>query len=207
MAVAQGRAPLPPCRSTPRASAHAVAFQWPFEKTRADAVASKLNPLDPRKPGSPWGRLSSGDDSVLSQPMLFDPPSHERLTERRWDEPRARAAIAAIAADTEAAFDEGSLWPAHPHDEKVGRRPRLASLYLGASGVIWALHELERVGAAELRRDWAPVAVRLAEDYPFRPDFDVFVEGPVPSLWMGEAGILLVAHTLAPAAWQAERLS
>ena len=29
--------------------------------------------------------------------MLFDPPSHERLTERRWDEPRVRAAIAAIA--------------------------------------------------------------------------------------------------------------
>ena len=138
--------------------------------------------------------------------MLFDPPSHERLTERRWDEPRVRAAIAAIAADTETAFDEGSLWPAHPQDEKVGRRPRLASLYLGASGVIWALHELERVGAAELRRDWAPVAVRLAEDYPFRPDFEVFVEGPVPSLWMGEAGILLVAHTLAPAAWQEERL-
>jgi hypothetical protein len=138
--------------------------------------------------------------------MLFDPSLHERLTARRWDEPRVRAAIAAIAADTETAFDEGSLWPAHPHDEKVGRLPRLASLYLGASGVIWALHELERVGAAELRRDWAPVAVRLAEDYPFRPDFEVFVEGPVPSLWMGEAGILLVAHTLAPAAWQEERL-
>src|SRR5438034_6995071 len=26
------------------------------------------------------------------------------------------------------------------------------------------------------------------------------------SLWMGEAGILLVAHRLAPAAWQEERL-
>ena len=28
----------------------------------------------------------------------------------------------------------------------------------------------------------------------------------VPSLWMGEAGILLVAHTLSPAAWQEMRL-
>ena len=138
--------------------------------------------------------------------MLFDPPSHERLTERPWGEPRVRGAIAAIAADAEAAFDELSLWPAHPEDEKVGRLPRLASLYLGASGVIWALHELERVGAAELRRDWAPVAESLAKNYLSRPDFEGLVEGPVPSLWMGEAGILLVAHTLAPAAWQEERL-
>lgn len=138
--------------------------------------------------------------------MLFDPSLHERLSERRWDERRVRAAIAAIAADTESAFDEDLLWPAHPHDEEVGQLPRLASLYLGASGVIWALHELERVGAAELRRRWAPVAVRLAEDYPSRPDFQDFVQGPVPSLWMGETGILLVAHTLAPAAWQEERL-
>jgi len=138
--------------------------------------------------------------------MLFDPSLHERLTERRWDEPRVRAAIAAIAADAESAFDGGSLWPGHPHDEEVGQLPRLASLYLGASGVIWALRELERVGAAELRCDWAPVAVRLAEGYPSRPDFQDFVEGPVPSLWMGEAGVLLVAHTLAPAVWQEEQL-
>ena len=38
------------------------------------------------------------------------------------------------------------------------------------------------------------------------PDFQDLVAGPVPSLLMGEAGILLVAHTLAPAAWQEERL-
>ncbi|HYM58388.1 MAG TPA: LanC-like protein, partial [Solirubrobacteraceae bacterium] len=30
--------------------------------------------------------------------------------------------------------------------------------------------------------------------------------GAVPSLWMGEAGILLVGHRLAPARWQEERL-
>src|SRR5581483_8275615 len=77
-------------------------------------------------------------------PMLFDPPSHEQLTDRRWSEPCVRAAIAAIATDAEAAFDDGSLWPAHPRDEDNGPLPRLASLYLGASGVIWALHELER---------------------------------------------------------------
>ena len=41
---------------------------------------------------------------------------------------------------------------------------------------------------------------------PAQPDFPELVDGPVPSLWAGEAGILLVAHTLAPAPWQEARL-
>lgn len=138
--------------------------------------------------------------------MLFDPSSHEPLTERPWDDRRARAVIAAVIADAESAFDEGLLWPAHPIDEAEGPLPMVASLYMGASGVIWALHQLERVGAADLRRDWAPVAVTLVDRYLAQPDFQDVVEGSVPSLWMGEAGILLVAHTLAPATWQEERL-
>ena len=114
--------------------------------------------------------------------------------------------IAAVVADTESAFDEGSLWPAHPLDEKDGPLQTVASLYLGASGVIWALHQLGRVRAADLRRDWAPIAESLVERYLSQPDFQDHVDRPVPSLWMGEAGILLVAHTLAPATWQEERL-
>ena len=138
--------------------------------------------------------------------MLFDPLSHELLVDRPWSESQARAAIAAIVADVEGAFDEHALWPAHPRDEDLGPLPPLASLYLGASGVVWALDELERLGAAELRRSWATAAVTLYERYLAEPDFGEHTGGPVPSLWMGESGILLVAHRLAPAAWQEERL-
>ena len=138
--------------------------------------------------------------------MLYDPPSHEPLTDRPWDEDRVRAAIAAIVAETESAFDEAELWPAHPRDLDDGPLPAVSSLYLGASGVIWALHELERAGLADLGRDWAPVAVRLVEHYQAQPDFQDFGEGTAPSLLMGESGILLVAHTLAPARWQEESL-
>ena len=138
--------------------------------------------------------------------MLFDPSSHEPLTGLPWGEGRVRAAIADIAARTEAAFDEEALWPAHPLDFEDGPLERVKSLYLGAAGVIWSLHELVRVGAVELRRDWRDVAMGLADVYLAEPDFPDVVDGPVPSLWMGEAGILLVAHTLAPAAWQEQRL-
>ncbi len=138
--------------------------------------------------------------------MLYDPASHERLTERPWNEERVRSAIGGIVAETEIAFDEIELWPAHPRDLDDGPLPAVSSLYLGASGVIWALHELERAGLVDLERDWAPVAVGLVEHYRAKPDFQDLGEGTTPSLLMGESGILLVAHTVAPARWQAESL-
>jgi hypothetical protein len=138
--------------------------------------------------------------------MLYDPPSHEPLTARPWDEGRVRSAIAAIAADTEGAFDADELWPAHPADLSDGPLPRVSTVYLGAAGVIWALDRLQRSGLTDLRRDWAAVATGLYEHYLAKPDYQDDVAGTVPSLWMGEAGILVVAHTLAPAAWQEERL-
>jgi lantibiotic modifying enzyme len=137
--------------------------------------------------------------------MLFDPSSHEPMTDRPWDSGRARDAIAAVVAETESAFDDALLWPALPIDEEEGPLAA-ASLYEGAAGVIWALHRLQTGGNAALRRNWAPVAVGLIERYLSQPELQVFVDRPVPSLWMGEAGILLVAHTLAPATWQEERL-
>ena len=131
--------------------------------------------------------------------MLFDPASHEPLIDTPWGESRARAAIAAIVAEAEATFDEQALWPAHPLDDEVTPAEAL-TVYIGASGVIWALDELERLGAAELRGNWAPMAGALHERYAANPD------GLTPSLFAGESGLLLVAHRLAPEAWQQERL-
>jgi hypothetical protein len=139
--------------------------------------------------------------------MLFDPASHERLTDAAWSEAEARAAIAAIAADAEEAFDEETLWPTHPLDE-LGSQPPPVGIYFGAAGVVWALDELARCGAVELRRDWRLVAERLYDRYVAAPDVaeELGLDGPVPSLWLGESGILLVAHRLSPAGWQEKRL-
>jgi Lanthionine synthetase C-like protein len=140
------------------------------------------------------------------QAELYDPRAHEPLTETAWDADRAGAAIAEIVAETESAFAPGSLWPPHPLDEAEDEPPleQVACLYIGAAGVMWALHELRRAGAVDLGRDWSEVALSLPERYRREPDFPE--DGVMPSLWLGEAGILLVAHTLAPSRWQEEWL-
>jgi hypothetical protein len=136
--------------------------------------------------------------------VLFHPPSHEPLIEERWTDSRARRAILDIVHDAEAAFAGERLWPTHPLDEIDSTEP-LTSLYFGASGVISALDALARAGLAELSRNWTSVALGLHERYLAAPDFAELVGGPVPSLLMGEAGILLLAHRLAPAGWQEDR--
>jgi hypothetical protein len=144
--------------------------------------------------------------AMIDRRRLFDPERHEQLADAPWDANVARRAIAAIVARTEASFDENELWPAHPQDLEDGPLRRVASLYLGAAGVVWALHELERLGVAELRRAWDDVASGLLDRYCASPDYPDMVDGPVPSLWNGEAGILLVAHGLAPTGDQERRL-
>ena len=111
--------------------------------------------------------------------MLFDPAGHEPLTARSWSEAAARDAIAEIAADAEASFDERALWAEHPADVDEEPHPTTLSLHLGASGAIWALDELDRLGLTEPRRSWAPVAAGLHERYLAAPDFESETGGAV----------------------------
>jgi lanthionine synthetase-like protein len=115
-----------------------------------------------------------------------------------------RAAIESVVADTERAFSPETLWPNHAldQDEKYPHG-RMTCLYLGAAGVLWALRALESAGAAELRRDWRDPAAILPQQYRDKPDYG---EGITPGLWFGEAGVLLVAHGLAPTAELEEAL-
>jgi hypothetical protein len=155
----------------------------------------------------PTGILGTVNRTLASpDPPLFDPARHEPLTEARWHERRALDAIRAIVAETEASFSPDSLWPPHPLDEEEDEPPLDVppGVYLGAAGVIWALAALERVGVAESGRNWGEVAATLPEHYRAQPDFPD--DGVVPGLLLGEAGILLVAHGLAPGRPQAEAL-
>jgi hypothetical protein len=131
--------------------------------------------------------------------VLFDPSSHEPLTDEPWDEARVRAAVREIVAEADSGYDgAGGTWALHPRDageEDDDHAGTSHGVYIGAAGMLWALDHLGRSGAAESSLDVRAAAADLHAGYLRRchpPD------EPIPSLWMGESGVLLVAETIAP---------
>jgi hypothetical protein len=140
--------------------------------------------------------------------VLYDPELHEPLTDEAWDEGRVRDAIARIVADADAAFDPERLWPAEEWDVYMATPP-LKDLYVGASGVIWALDVLRRRGHAETGIDLAAAAVRTLEAWRELPDYaqwDSVPDAAASALLMGESGPLIVAWRIAPSSELADEL-
>jgi hypothetical protein len=129
--------------------------------------------------------------------VLYQPAQFEPLTDASWDRSHIEAAIAAIVADADAAFDPESLWPAHEWDGWEEPLP-LKSLYVGAAGVIWALDALRRRGHAETSLDLAAAALRTLELARAEPESTADEHYHPASLLTGETGPLLVAFRLAP---------
>src|SRR5262245_34303067 len=140
--------------------------------------------------------LRAAPRAAPALPALFDPESHEPLLDSRWSPATIEAAIRKIAADAEAAFDDG--WIAHLEDEDDPVRFR--SVYIGGAGVIWARDELRRRALVELERDYRPY---LEQSY--TPDLPETEHRP--SLLGGETGIRLVLHRLEPSSENLDRLA
>jgi Lanthionine synthetase C-like protein len=124
--------------------------------------------------------------------VLWDPAAHEPPVEDAWSEDRARAAILAIAADAEDAYDGG--WQVHPLDMETGGPERWSGTYLGGAGIVDALRRLSEREFVELRRDYLPYLEQLTPD------------APGPGLMLGETGIKLVQQRLSPSAATVDRL-
>jgi hypothetical protein len=135
--------------------------------------------------------------------MLFDARAHEPLLDAAWRPAEVEAAIRTIAHDAEAALRDRDWWPWHPLDVEDDDPDVVHGIYLGASGVLWALDRLAQAGLHEPRHDYARLAEDVLDSYVRRPEFD----GPLPSLWMGEGGIALVAWLLSPTPALANRLA
>jgi len=140
--------------------------------------------------------------------VLYRPEAFEPLTEEAWDADRVRDAIREIVADTDDALRGPKLlWRADDWDRWQSTSP-MKNLYVGAAGVLWALHELRRRSHAESRLDLAELSLRNLALFRARPDF-MKIKLPEPresALLTGESGILLVAWRLAPSAELADDL-
>ena len=66
--------------------------------------------------------------------------------------------------------DPELLWPAEEWDVYLAT-PQLKNLYVGASGVIWALDALRRRGLAETAIDLTAAAARTRELWRELPDY------------------------------------
>lgn len=143
--------------------------------------------------------------------MLYRPDAFDPLTDTQWDDGRARDAIRAIVADTDASLRGPKLmWRADKWDSWNATSP-MKNLYVGAAGVLWALDQLRARGFAETSLDLADLARRNLALFRERPDFIKLpaFKPPEPrdsSLFLGEAGILLLTWRLAPASDLADDL-
>ena len=135
--------------------------------------------------------------------MLFDARAHEPLVSAGWEPAAVQAEISAIAREAEDMLRGGQWWPVHPLDAEPGDPEVFHGIYLGAAGVLWALHRLAQAGLHEPRHDHARLAQDVLDSYLAHPELD----GPLPSLWMGEGGIALVAWLLSPTQALADRLA
>src|SRR5207247_2677619 len=134
---------------------------------------------------------------------LYRPEAFDRLTDTQWDEARARDRIRDVVDDADAAWRGPKLfWKAHDWDGWHGTSP-MKNLYVGTAGVLWGLDQLRQRGHAETTLDVADLALRNLELFRTRPDYLKTAAYPPPeprdsSLFLGEAGILLVTWGLAP---------
>jgi hypothetical protein len=128
---------------------------------------------------------------------LYRPEAYERLTDARWDEGHVRDRIRAVVAAADAAWRGPKLfWKAHPWDGWHGTSP-MKNLYVGTAGVLWGLDRLRN--HAETSLDLRDLAARNVELFRASPDYLKGFQLPGQrdsSLFLGETGILLVAHKL-----------
>jgi hypothetical protein len=127
---------------------------------------------------------------------MIEQARHVPLRPIRWSDSDVTAAIEDIVADGIEHFDTEHFWPAHPLDE--GIRDGHTSLYLGATGMIWGLDYLRRVGATSAQFDFRPVLPRLMEansaELPRYKDYAAH-----GSLLFGDLGTALLIMRLDPA--------
>lgn len=133
---------------------------------------------------------------------IHDPARHAPLNAVAWDASVAHAAIEQIVGDTMSAASPKGLWPVHPED-KDGDAVAFYDLYLGSSGVVWALDELRRVGATDrFFRPDLDISTWIAPNRACFPGYE-----RLESLLSGDAGLLVTQYRRVPTPKTADALA
>jgi Lanthionine synthetase C-like protein len=132
---------------------------------------------------------------------MIDPARHRPLLALAWDPAAARLAIDDIVRDALDDFDPEGFWPAHPQDDIQDGH---TSFYCGATGMVWGLDYLRRVGATAAPIDFRPVLPHLmAANAREFAEMNYAAHG---SFLFGDLGTALVAMRLAPSADIADKI-
>src|SRR5215470_3638415 len=138
--------------------------------------------------------------SPLNAPMreaMLEQNRHVPLRPLPWQANEAEAAIEDIVGEALGNFDADRFWPAHPLDEQLADGH--TSFYFGATGMIWALDYLGRIGTAKTRFDFRPVVPKLIEANRIEFTAANYQEYAAHgSFLFGDLGTALVAMRLAP---------
>jgi Lanthionine synthetase C-like protein len=125
---------------------------------------------------------------------MLEHARHVPLRPLPWNASEVAKAIEEAVSDALAHFNVERFWPAHPLEE--GLPDGHTSFYFGATGVIWALEYLRRVGATEAGFDLRPVLPRLLEAN--KAEFARANYSAHGSLLFGDMGTALLAMSMTP---------
>ncbi len=124
--------------------------------------------------------------------MIYDPERHLQITDEKWDNQKALSTIQQIFDFLCVGRDANGLWPAHPDEESD--IPFNKGLYNGATGTVWGLIQISEFLKKDLPFDPQQAAKHIYDSYLAEPD----TGSVVPSLLLGETGILLLLDKLSP---------
>jgi hypothetical protein len=127
---------------------------------------------------------------------MLDPSRHVPLQQLSWSTEEARSAIEEIVSDALAHFDKERYWPAHPLDD--GLSDGSTGFYYGATGMIWGLEYLRRVGATRADIDFRPVLAHVLDANRAQFTRENYHYADHGSLLFGDMGTALVVMRLAP---------
>lgn len=131
---------------------------------------------------------------------LFDPQRHCQIVLFDWQPEKINATIIEIFDHAINEFDPKTFWKASENEDAI--IPSNKSVYFGAAGNLWALDRIARFLNINLPFNKNELVQEIYQSYQNSPD----TQEVVPSLFLGESGILLLAYWYNPSKVLADRL-